>query len=332
MIGIRVDANTTIASGHVMRSLSVARKLREMGQDVLFICADNNAMQYISGSGFEVYIMHTDWKDYDGEIRIIESIIKEYDVKSLLVDSYYITPKYMQYISKIVKVTYFDELHICGYGCQQLINGLLEPPKYTNSNQKAFIGPKYVALRDEFIQPPKKNVKEIIDNLLITSGGTDNYHFSKIFLADFLSREKWNRINISLVIGNLCVDKDDLVKEYGNNPRVRLYINTNRMAELMKEADYALTAGGTTLYEICATGLPACSYVVGDNQIEITHSFDKRGLIAFAGDFRKDPNETIDRIYYSMDKADYCFRKNLSLKLQEVVDGRGAERIARVLM
>ena len=233
----------------------------------------------------------------------------------------------------MVRVTYFDELYLQGYGCQQVINGVLEPPDYKDYNGKAFTGASYVSLRDEFSNLPPKKIRSAISKLLVTSGGTDNYHFSKCFLEEFLERKEWQEVRVILVIGNLCCDREELLKKYEKNPGVEIYVNTNRMAELMQEADYALTAGGTTLYEVCAAGVAASSYVLGDNQVEITRSFDRRELISFAGDFRADRQGTIENILTQMRQAVPAeFRRERARRLQAVVDGQGAGRIAGILL
>ena len=333
MIGIRVDVNRTVATGHIQRDLSVARKLREMGQECLFISADENCIPYLKGEGFQAEILHSDWEHLEGETEQLCELLKKRRIHSLLVDSYYVTPVYMKWLSEMVRVTYFDELYLQGYGCQQVINGVLEPPDYKDYNGKAFTGASYVSLRDEFSNLPPKKIRSAISKLLVTSGGTDNYHFSKCFLEEFLERKEWQEVRVILVIGNLCCDREELLKKYEKNPSVEIYVNTNRMAELMQEADYALTAGGTTLYEVCAAGVAASSYVLGDNQVEITGSFDRLELISFAGDFRADRQGTIENILTQMRQAVPAeFRRERARRLQAVVDGQGAGRIAGILL
>ncbi len=333
MIGIRVDVNNEIATGHIMRTMAVARRLQDMGQSVVFVCADENALPYLKGSNFRVHILNSDWKKLDEELPCLIELLVQYGIKSLLIDSYQVTPNYMRALSKIVKVTYFDEMYIKGYGCQQVINGVLDPPKYDNINQKAFTGPDFVALREEFSNLPGRVVNDRIKSLLVTSGGSDYYHFCKTFLEDFLKQEWLNEISIVLIVGGLCDDKEELIQKYTGNSRISLFVNTDKMSELMEKADYAVTAGGTTLYELCATGLPGSSYVVGDNQERIVKSFDDYGLIRYAGDFRKDPRGVINQIYNDISLSqEYGLRSELANKLQKVVDGRGAQRIAEIIV
>ena len=51
MIGIRCDANSIIASGHMMRCLTVAKELVRQGESVTFFMADEE-----SGRLFDAYV------------------------------------------------------------------------------------------------------------------------------------------------------------------------------------------------------------------------------------------------------------------------------------
>lgn len=333
MIGIRVDVNQNIATGHVKRDIAIALCLREMGHECIFISADENVIPYLEPLGFEVVVLHTKWDEMDGEVEILEDIIKSRQIDSLLVDSYMVTENYMKRIKELTYVTYFDELGYLGYGAQQLINGVLEPPDYSNVPGKALLGPPYVSMRQEFMNLPRKVAGEEMKTLLVTSGGTDNYHFCLQFLEYFLKQDKWQKLHVIAVVGELSLDKEELSTLYANSDRVELHIATNKMAELMQRADYAITAGGTTLYEICACGLSASCYAIADNQLEIAHSFHNQGLVSYAGDFREGAEATFKKISCQMEEAkNKTVRQEKANKLQSMVDGRGAYRIAEELI
>ena len=63
MIAIRVDANEQIASGHVMRCLSIADALQELGVETLFFTSDYYAEEIIEKRGFPAICLNNDWND-----------------------------------------------------------------------------------------------------------------------------------------------------------------------------------------------------------------------------------------------------------------------------
>lgn len=333
MIGIRVDVNKIIATGHIKRDMAIALCLREMGQECLFISADDNCLPYLEPYGFQSVILNSQWDDLEKELEKLQQIIAEYEIRSLLVDSYMVTEKYMQTLSELTVVTYFDELAKFGYGCHQLINGVLVPPDYSRAKGRALLGPDYVSMRQEFVGLSSKTIRPRIEKVLVTSGGTDNYHFCLKFTEAFLAAEEWKDVKLLVAVGELNGDRNLLEERYDDNERVELYVNHGRMAELMQQADYALTAGGTTLYEVCAAGVAASCYAIADNQLEIAEDFHKRGLISYAGDFRADEQGTIQKIFEQIRGAQSMqFRKEKAQKLQSLVDGKGAGRIAKALV
>lgn len=104
------------------------------------------------------------------------------------------------------------------------------------------------------------------------------------------------------------------------------------MEDYMKTADIAVSAGGTTLYELCACGTPAISYSFVDNQLDNVKQFQEDGLIDYAGDVRYD--RVIENIlrYLEIYSADITLRRQRSVKMQKLIDGNGASRITDALM
>ncbi len=98
----------------------------------------------------------------------------------------------------------------------------------------------------------------------------------------------------------------------------------------MREADLAISAGGTTLYELCACGTPSISYSVADNQFGNVRAFDREGLISCAGDIRSGTvPEMLGKLIAAFDRNERSAR---SERMRHVVDGRGADRIAEALI
>ena len=81
------------------------------------------------------------------------------------------------------------------------------------------------------------------------------------------------------------------------------------MRALILSMDICVSAAGSTLYEICACGVPLITYILADNQIPGAGTFEKSGLAVNCGD-----------------------RVEVGKRMQEMIDGYGAERLVRQLM
>ena len=75
-IGIRVDANEIIATGHIMRCLAIAEMLKATGVDSLFISADNFAKSFINQKGYELYSLNSSWMYMEDEIELLQQAIE----------------------------------------------------------------------------------------------------------------------------------------------------------------------------------------------------------------------------------------------------------------
>ena len=69
MIVIRADANSKIGMGHVMRCTAIADRLREKGEQVCFLVADENPVPLLQGKGIPCHVLHTDYSHMEEETR-----------------------------------------------------------------------------------------------------------------------------------------------------------------------------------------------------------------------------------------------------------------------
>ena len=325
MIYIRVDANNIIATGHLFRCISIAEALRELGEDVTFVMADNNGVSLLEGR-FPYIILDTDWHDMNSELAILRDILEQENAKKLIIDSYQVTEKYLAELKKYVKTIYIDDVNAFYYDVDELIcyANYYRNNKYEErySKTKLLLGCNYVPLRKEFRNVPDKVIKSDVEELLIMSGGTDSYNFIGNILEN-IDSSQYKRVNA--ICGRYNVNYDVLYKKYkGTN--VNIVRSTDNIIDYMLSADIAISASGVTLYELCACGTPTLSYVMADNQIDNAIQFDKDGIISYMGDIRK--GNVINNIINNLKTYDMKNRQIQSLRMKKYVDKNGALNIA----
>ncbi len=342
MIWIRADANKEIGSGHVMRCLSVATALRKMGESVCFVVADENPVGLIQSKGFDCKVLHSDYTDLERESDSFRKAIEAEKPAFLLVDSYFATAEYLRALQKSVPVGYLDDLgrknlpvdlliNYNIYADRELYGICLE--KYGQSGEARYcLGTAYAPLREEF-EAVEYAVRRQAKKVLVTTGGGDKYNIADMFLEQALRNPATAELEYIVVSGALNEHIDKLRALEVAHPNIKIYCNVSRMSELMRECDMAFTAGGSTVYELSAVGVPLICFSFADNQRRLVETFYQKGLTCFGGDYLVAGEDMLIEAVQHIGAlaSDYELRKNYSEKLRRVADGCGAARIAEAL-
>jgi len=332
-IGIRVDMNPVIATGHMMRCLSIADGIVELGKKVIFITADEYPLELIKQRGHEAVVLGTDWKKMEEEVSLLSEVISNTNIGRVLVDSYQVTEGYLQELNKIVKVSYLDDLDMFSYPVDQLIcyANYYNLFSYGHKGEKegCYLGMQYVPLRKAFQNCKAKTINKRVKNILLLSGGSDSLGILERMVEVF---KEHTDVVLTVVCGSFYKNYEQLVEKYKNWSHFHFCRNVSNMEDYMKKADLAISAGGTTLYELCAVGTPTISYSFVDNQLYTVKQFENDGLIAYAGDVRTEDIFNNVKELVEQYNQDERIRQERSLKMQVMVDGKGAKRIAKILL
>lgn len=332
-IYIRADMNNVIATGHIVRCMSIAEAVAYYGGETVFIGADSQAADMVSSYGYRYICLNTKWDDMNAETETLIKLIKKEKIRTLLVDSYMVTKKYFDVLKDYVRLLYIedtaDEVYsvegiICYAGYYQKLGLKL---KYDES--KLIIGPQYTPLRKEFWVNERKNIDDTIKNILVLSGGTDPYGFI-LKLVNNLDLSKYESVKV--ICGRYYNDMQALASFGKIHDNMFIINHTDNIKKYMTEADVVISAGGTTLYELCACGTPSISYSMSDNQLMNVRQFCEDKIIPYAGDLRQDDVASNVLMLLDAKCMEYESRKGVSLRMQEMIDGRGAKRIARKLI
>ena len=334
MILFRADGNPDIGTGHIMRCLSLADALREQDQEITFITAEPYFQRLVETRGYPCTVLGTAYDRMEEELSIFLPIIERERPELVILDSYFVTSQYMEAIRNISRLLYIDDLNAFDYPADAVVNYNIYGPELPYPQNKTyFLGPQYAPLRKEFQGLSQRNTKDRVENVLVSTGGTDQYHVA-LHCAEYL-REHLPRENMifHFVLGAMnrdIVQLEQIAKDFSF---IKLHRQVTDMCSLMLQCDAAISAAGTTLYELCACGLPTVTYILADNQIQGAQMFQKAGLMPCAGDIREDAC-FLERLFELLNSLadDFAQRQRIAEQMQGAVDGRGAARLAEAIL
>jgi UDP-2,4-diacetamido-2,4,6-trideoxy-beta-L-altropyranose hydrolase len=201
-----------------------------------------------------------------------------------------------------------------------------------NPDAELLLGAKYALLRREFAVWRRRlhAVPETARKILVTFGGSDARNVTlKVIQA--LRQLETARLQIRVVVGPVNPHIDELRDVAGSlSPRLELLTSVSEMASLMAWADVAVTAAGSTCWELACVGLPALTLVIAENQRAIGEELGAAGVVLNLGPHEDVP---VERIASAVDGLLYSsFRRlRMSQRGRALVDGKGAERVAGAL-
>lgn len=319
-----------------MRCISIANATREFGQDVLFITSDNKGEELLTANGFEYLNLKSDYLDLTQGVDTIKGIVTKNDI--LLIDTYSRTKEFMCALRGYVYTAYIDDMGEQVFNVDCIIcyppyyNKFNYEERYKSCNTRFLLGTRYAPLRKEFSECDKKKINPKINNLVIVSGGSDPYNITPKLIEEIIQSE-YNDLHITAVCGIYSTYHDDLCSKYNaQGTKVNIIPSTPNIKKLFDNADVVITAAGSTLYEICATGTPAISYCYADNQHPNMDAFSKLGLIPSLGDVRTTCDFEKKCINELRRLIKLETRIDISARMQALVDGNGAKNIVKELL
>ena len=275
MLIFRADGNSEIGSGHIMRCLSIADAGRRyFNEDSLFVLAADDFREVIINRGYQCTVLNTDYQDMESEKEKMEELIHLHLPSALVADSYYVTPDYLEILQKTVglsggRLVYMDDIMSFAYPCDILINYNVYGPDEREAYEELYaeagapvpkfvLGASYVPLRDEFQNLAVRTIEREARDILISTGGADGEHIA-LKLAEYLAgsgdmsgRKPYAGYRFHFIIGSMDREYKKIQTITKNEENIFLHFNVTNMGQLMSQADAAISAAGSTLYELCA--------------------------------------------------------------------------------
>lgn len=331
-VAFRVDASAQIGSGHFMRCLSLADALRRRGATIRFVShrLPTHALQMLIDRAYDA-------AEIDGTADAEEtaSALAGSTFDWLVVDHYALDASWESKLRQQARhILAIDDLADRPHDCDVLLDQNLHPDmdgRYTGKVPRSclmLLGPRYALLREEFqrARPQTSARTGPAARVLVSFGGADAQNHTAHAIEALLASGA--DLSVDVVIGTQHAHQHD-IESACRRHRFQCHVQTRRMAELMAAADLAIGAGGITTWERCCMGVPSLVLSVAANQHAVVDEAARQGLLYAAGSASLDVPALALHLKALLDNT--ALREMMSRNGLGAVDGRGVERVARVL-
>jgi len=257
----RADSSSTIGTGHIMRDLVLASQYSKA--NITFATQDlkGNINHKIIEAKYKLGILKSN------DIKELDKLIKKLQIDLIVIDHYDIDAnqeKQLKVKNPTLKILSFDDTYE-KHHCDILLNHNISAnkKKYKGLVPKTCelrCGSEYTLLRDEFYEAKKQK------NVFLAMGGVDHSNLN-IKILKVLS----NFENLKIIVVTISANQnlDELKKYVKGKKNIKLHINSNKIAKLMKKSDFAIIAASVTANEVHFMRLPFIAIKTAQNQDDI---------------------------------------------------------------
>ncbi len=325
----RADGYSDIGYGHIMRSLALAEEFIRQGDVVYFLSfSDDFCRDIIEATGAE-YIK-SDYRAGDRrDLKKVNNYLFHLGIDIFIHDSYSIDADYERKLCFNGLIIAIDDTAERQFYSDVIINQNYGAEKYRydtlNPNAKLLLGSRYVMLRDNILKYRKKEIRDNVENILVMFGGTD-LHSQTLRVTKILSKFIEKDIVFNVVISSRHPTVEALQALAQKDGRISLIHNVSDMGSLMYNMDIAISASGSSLWELLYVGVPVVSIIFADNQKNIAKNLSSDGYIKMLGWYNKiSDDDILKEVKFLMENFDE--RNQLFERGQELIDGRGRRHL-----
>ena len=335
---VRADANARMGTGHLMRCLALAQAWKARGGQATFItaCESEGLRQRLADEDFQVITLQRSYPD-PANWEITSQALAAHSEAWVVLDGYHFDPAYQRQIKEAGhRLLVIDDMaHLDHYFADVVLNQNINAERLHYScepNTRLLLDTRYVLLRSEFLawRGWQREIPEVAHKVLVTLGGGDpDNQTLKVIRA--LQQVDVDKLEAVVVVGASNPHFQELQSIAHNSQfAIRLAQDVTNMSELMVWADVAVSAGGSTSWELAFMGLPSVVLVLAENQQGIAAGLGEAGVVLNLGWYTEASIAQVANTLTGL-LEDRGLRRQMSQRGRELVDGKGSERVVKFL-
>lgn len=259
------DASSSIGTGHVVRSLVLARELLDTTSKVLVAgCGVNGISKMAPSFG---PIPTTDLaRVFDTKERI--ALIEKVEPDTIVLDGYGFQRELFSYLddSRLKYLVIDDNGESQATRPKAIVNVSPGAPKDLYKERfpdaSLFLGAEFALIRREILEAGHRVREGPEAYAFVSFGGSDPAGLT-LPVASFVSGMN---IEVRVALGSQVREREKVAETISRLPNVEL-IGQNDFEKVFAQANLAIIAAGSTLWEAIYFGLPTIAVIVAENQI-----------------------------------------------------------------
>jgi spore coat polysaccharide biosynthesis predicted glycosyltransferase SpsG len=315
--------------GHIVRGMSLADAVAGSGVGFVFVTRDAHGVpDLLRKKG------HTVWAvDPELESTGIAEVVRSLD-PSVVVNDIQNAP--VEYVKRLkgcgAALVSFDECGEAARFTDVLIDAnVAEDTLYvSHGGPRRYYGPRYMLLGSDFavMHGEKKVIREKVENVLVIMGGSDPQNLTeKVVLAlDGLAPE----FAVNAVAGYGFTKREILQEMSQRREWLTVVESPASMWQLMWDADAAFSSGGISMFELASVGTPGIVLCQAGHEVDNAEAFVARGIVESLGVGDYVSADEIVRCFSAV-AGNAAVRRTMSVAGRDFIDGKGVERISRIL-
>jgi len=337
----RADAAPEVGLGHVRRCAVLAAACRQLGAEIHLLVRRRDVAMEALGDWAGSVIHEIPWECTPKEDAILTQMwCQQEGVKVGVLDHYRVDEecqmelagsgvRWMQFGNpRHVHPLMGDWVHDASPAAKQ--------EAFVGRQKKGeivfFLGPKFALVDRSFTEQRARLAQpravEVGTVLLMFGGGYDGGGIERAL--DWLNAVGFRGKRIILTT-RLNRSLGVLEARVAEDVRTELHVDNWQPAMLMSNCQLAITAGGTSVYELACLGVPTVIVCTANNQQATAQVWQDQGLGVNLGELQTVTDavaeEQIGWLIEDIDK-----RLELAKKSWQTVDGKGADRVAAALL
>lgn len=322
---LRADASPQQGTGHVMRSLTLVEGLLAAGHDVV-LWTNESGVDWLEAAIESSGAIVARCEQHSLDLEELSGFVPDW----LVVDSYEISADQISAAGARTRVLAIVDGTTRGiladrYVDQNLGAESLIWPMATFGRLLA--GSRYALIRSAVLDERRTDPwrRSGRPNVVAVLGGSDPT--GTIVTVARVLKPFLNDIMLDLVVNERW--RGEVERELGHRDNVRIHATTPQLPKLLGAANIAISAAGTSAWELCALGIPSVFVGVVENQSESLRQLREQRL-ALGIDLTETAasdvaEELAGLVRQLLDSEVLCH--SLSERCRAAVDGLGTARI-----